>query len=138
MAPTSPPQKMGTGLPSQTEDSSESAGDSEAPAAPQALDRSVRPAVVALAWGPGVVVVVSHGAASEGWVRREEREPSVQPFEWPLGCHLFRAREEIRGLYVSIAPWIKGIISLGLTAGFLFSPWSLRVTSKISIKYLRK
>ncbi|XP_026534830.1 retinoblastoma-associated protein isoform X2 [Notechis scutatus] len=39
MAPTSPPRKMGTGFPSQTEDSSEAAGDSEAAAAPQAPDR---------------------------------------------------------------------------------------------------
>ncbi|KAM3853521.1 retinoblastoma-associated protein isoform 1-T1 [Vipera latastei] len=39
MAPTSPPQKMGTGLPSQTEDSSQSAGESEAPAAPQTPGR---------------------------------------------------------------------------------------------------
>ncbi|XP_063173867.1 retinoblastoma-associated protein isoform X2 [Candoia aspera] len=40
MAPTSPPRKMGTGFPSQREDSPEPAGDSEAPAAaPPAPDR---------------------------------------------------------------------------------------------------
>uniref|UniRef100_A0A8C6XFA8 Retinoblastoma-associated protein n=1 Tax=Naja naja TaxID=35670 RepID=A0A8C6XFA8_NAJNA len=40
MAPTSPPRKMGIGFPSQTEDSSEAAGDSEAPAAPAAAPQA--------------------------------------------------------------------------------------------------